>query len=83
MWVWFVAGVPTVVMYVMSTWALVTMTVPAFRSREGAWQAPSDPVPWIGLVLLGLASLMLVEAVRVLAGSHEPPAGSDLAPAVA
>lgn len=83
MWVWFVTGIPTVLMYVMSTWALVSMTVPAFRSSEGKWQAPSDPVPWIGLVLLGLAALMLVEAVRVLAGSNEPPAGSELAPAVA
>jgi hypothetical protein len=68
-------------MYVMSTWALITMTVPAFRSSEGTWQAPSDVVPWIGLVLLGLAALMLVEAVRVLAGSNEPPRGGGLAPA--
>lgn len=81
MWVWFVTGIPTVIMYVMSTWALLTMTVPAFRSSEGAWQAPSDVVPWIGLVLLGLAALMLVEAVRVLAGSNDPPRESGLAPA--
>jgi carbon starvation protein len=81
MWVWFVTGIPTVIMYVMSTWALLTMTVPAFRSSEGAWQAPSDPVPWIGLVLLGLAALMLVEAVRVLAGTGEPPRESGLASA--
>jgi carbon starvation protein len=81
MWVWFVAGIPTVIMYVMSIWALLTMTVPAFRSSEGAWQAPSDPVPWIGLVLLALAALMLVEAVRVLAGSGEPPHSGELAPA--
>ena len=83
MWVWFVTGIPTVLMYVMSTWALISMTVPAFRSSEGAWQAPSDPVPWIGLVLLGLAALMLVEAVRVLAKSDEPPRGGDLAAATA
>ena len=73
MWVWFVTGIPTVLMYVMSTWALVTMTVPAFRTSEGAWQTPSDPVPWIGLVLLALAALMLVEAVRVLLSLREPP----------
>lgn len=84
MWVWFVTGIPTVVMYVMSTWALVSMTLPAFRTSEGAWQAPSDPVPWIGLVLLGLAALMLVEAVRVLAGSDTlPPAEGELAVAAA
>ena len=81
MWVWFVTGIPTVLMYVMSTWALITMTVPAFRSSEGTWQAPSDVVPWIGLVLLGLAALMLVEAVRVLAGTNEAPREGGLAPA--
>jgi carbon starvation protein len=73
MWVWLVTGVPTVVMYAMSTWALVTMTVPAFRTSEGAWTTPSDPVPWIGLVLLGLAALMLVEAARVLLSLGNPP----------
>jgi carbon starvation protein len=73
MWVWFVTGVPTVLMYVMSTWALVTMTVPKFRTSEGAWTAPRDPVPWIGLVLLALAALMLVEAVKVLWAMREPP----------
>jgi hypothetical protein len=57
----------------MSTWALVTMTVPAFRTSEGAWTTPSDPVPWIGLVLLGLAALMLVEAARVLLSIGSPP----------
>jgi carbon starvation protein len=76
MWVWLVTGVPTVVMYVMSTWALATMTVPAFRTSDGAWTTPSDPVPWIGLVLLVLAALMLVEAAVVLLGSNKPPAGT-------
>jgi carbon starvation protein len=84
LWVWLVTGVPTVVMYVMSTWALVTMTVPAFRNSEGAWTTPSDPVPWIGLVLLGLAALMLVEAVRVLgASAGGPPRGGEAQPVMA
>jgi carbon starvation protein len=83
MWVWLVTGVPTVVMYVMSTWALVTMTVPAFRTSEGAWITPSDPVPWIGLVLLGLAALMLVEALRVLVALSGPPRGGEAQPVVA
>ncbi len=72
-WVWLVTGVPTVLMYAMSTWALVTMTVPKFRTSEGTWTAPRDPVPWIGLVLLALAALMLAEAVRVLWSLREPP----------
>jgi carbon starvation protein len=83
MWVWFVTGIPTVVMYVMSTWALVSMTFPAFRTSEGEWQAPSDPVPWIGLVLLGLAALMLVEAVRVLTRGETPPPQPELVAATA
>jgi carbon starvation protein len=65
-WVWIVTGLPTVFMYTMSTWALATMTLPAFRGSQGGWATPRDPVPWIGLVLLGLAALMLVEAARVL-----------------
>jgi carbon starvation protein len=72
-WVWFVTGLPTVFMYVMSTWALTTMTVPKFRAADGSWELPRDPVPWIGLVLLALAALMLVEAIRVLATLGKPP----------
>jgi carbon starvation protein len=78
-WVWLVTGVPTVLMYVMSTWALATMTVPKFRDATGAWTTPTDPVPWIGLVLLVLAALMLVEAVRVLTTTSDnaPPAAGE------
>jgi carbon starvation protein len=81
-WVWFVTGLPTAFMYVMSTWALAAMTVPAFRAANGSWTLPHDPVPWIGLVLLALAALMLVEAVRVLASLGKPPE-SGLRPALA
>jgi carbon starvation protein len=72
-WVWVVTGLPTAFMYVMSTWALWLMTVPRFYT-EGGWVLPHDPVPWIGLVLLGLAGLMLVEALRILWGLRTPPA---------
>lgn len=74
-WVWFVTGIPTVLMYVMSTWALFAMTLPKFWDAAGAFQAPRDPVPWIGVVLLSLAALMLIEAIRVLVGPlPQPPA---------
>ena len=53
--------------------AWAAMTVPRFHAADGSWTAPRDPVPWIGLVLLGLAALMLVEAVRVLASLGKPP----------
>ena len=79
-WVWVVTGIPTALMYVMSTWALATMTLPRFLGPEG-WIAPADPVPWAGLVLLGLAAVMLVEAVRAIAGSPPTDAPRVLGPA--
>jgi carbon starvation protein len=65
-WVWLVTGLPTVLMYVMSTWALMEMTWPAFHNSDGGWKFPSDPVPWVGLALLTLAAVMLVDALRVI-----------------
>jgi carbon starvation protein len=72
--VWIVTGLPTLVMYSMSVWALALMTLPKFVSAGGQFAAPRDPVPWIGLVLIGLAALMLVEAVLAIAGRRSPPA---------
>lgn len=73
-WVWFVTGIPTVLMYVMSTWALISMTWPKFFDKAGSFTAPNEVVPWIGVVLLGLAALMLVEAIAVLTGGrHSTP----------
>jgi carbon starvation protein len=71
-WVWLVTGVPTAFMYAMSTWALVGMTLPKFRSQAGL-VLPADPVPWAGVVLLVLAAVMLVEAIRVIAAAAGPP----------
>lgn len=74
-WVWFVTGIPTLVMYVMSTWALVSLIRPKFFHPEsGAFQLPSDPVPWAGVVLICLAALMLVEAILAIVGTKFPPA---------
>jgi carbon starvation protein len=75
MWVWFVTGVPTAVMYTMSTWALAKMTLPRFLDATGKLTAPADPVPWAGVVLIALAALMLVEAIRAIASSPAPPSG--------
>ena len=71
-WVWLVTGLPTAFMYAMSTWALATMTLPRFRTAAG-FALPADPVPWAGLVLLSLAAVMLVEAVRVILLPPGPP----------
>lgn len=72
-WVWFVTGIPTVVMYSMSTWALLRMTWPKFFDGEGKFAAPADPVPWAGAVLIVLAALMLVEAVLAITLRDAPP----------
>ena len=70
-WVWLVTGVPTVFMYVMSTWALANMTLPQFHNANG-FVLPADPVPWAGLVLLSLAAAILVEAILVIATPQRP-----------
>jgi hypothetical protein len=51
------------------------MTWPKFRSAAtGEFVLPTDPVPWVGIVLIVLAALMLIEAVRAIVGSRTPPA---------
>jgi carbon starvation protein len=72
--VWLITGIPTVLMYTMSTWALVEMTLPKFYDATGAHLAlPKDPVAWAGVLLILLAALMLIEAVRAIAGRQTPP----------
>jgi carbon starvation protein len=80
--VWLITGVPTVVMYSMSAWALVAMTLPRFfNAATREFSMPTDPVPWVGVVLIVLAALMLVEAVRAILGAKSPP--TALKPALA
>jgi carbon starvation protein len=64
-WVWAVTGIPTLLMYIMSTWALIGLTLPKFYAN-GQMHVPHDPVPWAGIVLLALAALMFAEAVRII-----------------
>jgi len=70
-WIWPVVGLPTAFMYAMSTWALFSMTWPRFMTASG-FTLPADPVPWAGIVLLGLAAMMLVEAIRALQFPQSP-----------
>jgi len=70
-WAWVVTGVPTAWMYVMSIWALLLMIGGKFFPA-GSFVLPAEPVPWVALLLVGLAVLMLIEAVRVLS-KREPP----------
>jgi carbon starvation protein len=76
-WVWPVLGIPTVFMYCMSTWALGSMTISGFAGADG-WNLPTSPVPWVGLILLGLAAWMLLEALIALLKPLQM--GADLAP---
>lgn len=73
-WVWLVTGLPTVFMYVMSSWALLTFIVKGFTDKQGRFApVPHSPVPWAALVLMVLALLVLVEAVRVFMVPPRPP----------
>jgi hypothetical protein len=45
-------------MYIMSAWALVRI-VGANFAKDGV---TTNPVPWVGVVLIGLAVLMVVES---------------------
>lgn len=73
-WVWPVVGLPAAFMYVTSVWALTQMSLAKFRT--GQW---SDPVPYVGVILIGLALLMLVEAVRALR-SDQPSGATEPSP---
>jgi carbon starvation protein len=64
-WAWVAIGLPTVWMYTMSLSALVIIAKVKFTNSKG-WAFTSDPVAWVAVVLVGLALLMLVEAIRVL-----------------
>ncbi|MBU4056016.1 MAG: hypothetical protein KKA41_16785, partial [Proteobacteria bacterium] len=61
-WIWFVMGVPTAFMYVMSVWAL-GLILKARIARAGWW---ADAIPWVAGILILLAALMLFEAVLIL-----------------
>jgi carbon starvation protein len=72
-WAWLVTGLPTAWMYVMSMWALLLYAKAGFFTVAG-FRLTANPVPWVALVLIALAVLMLVEAIRVfLAMRGEPP----------
>jgi carbon starvation protein len=62
-WIWFVTGIPTAFMYVMSTWALVQIIGHDFGSL----------VATIAMVLLALAALMALEAVAIFLRGGSPP----------
>ncbi len=78
-WVWLVTGLPAVLMYVMSSWALVTIIRAEF-TKSGS---TGSPVGWISVTLVGLAAVMLVEAVVAVTGGLQPPSAREPQPATA
>jgi carbon starvation protein len=82
-WVWFVVGIPTVFMYTMSSWALLRFIrdgFATFAESRAMSDLPTGPVPWVALVLVGLAALLLVEAMVVFLGPRRPPESLEPAP---
>ena len=70
-----VTGIPTVLMYVMSTWALLRMAKIEFV-RHGS---SGSSVAWVSLILLALAAMMLVDAVVVFVIARTATAQKELA----
>jgi carbon starvation protein len=76
-WVWPLLGLPTVFMYIMSGWSLLRFIEEGFVRVDAAGARelvlPSNPVPWVALVLIGLAGLLLIEALLVFVNPPPPP----------
>lgn len=72
-WVWPVMGIPTLLMYVMSIWALTHHVRRGFLDASGQLVL-SNPVAWAALALIILAALLLVEAVAALRRGSAPSA---------
>ncbi|MDZ4684118.1 MAG: carbon starvation CstA family protein [Planctomycetaceae bacterium] len=73
-WVWPVFGLPTVWMYSMSTWALCTMIGDYWKlvTAEGTVQTVTYVLFGITTLLVVLAVLMLIEAIRALLPQSPP-----------
>ncbi len=82
-WVFLVCGLPTVIMYVMSTWALVRIIRRELTPwvEQGFAFGSLTTVGVVAVVLVGLAMLMLVDAVLVFVGSGGGPRAAEAVPA--
>jgi len=60
-WVWFVTGIPMALMSFMSIWALISIVQKHFKAGM-----TTNPVPWIAIVLIGLALMMIWEAIVIV-----------------
>jgi len=63
-------------MYSMSMWALIQFIRKGVTVENGM----NDPVPWVAIVLVALAALVLIEAIRVFVSP--PPSTREPEPAI-
>jgi carbon starvation protein len=75
-WVFVVTGLPAVWMYAVSIWALGLFIEGGFFP-EGEFTLTTNPVPWAALVLLSLAALMFIEAIRIFIQPSAPGSSSE------
>jgi carbon starvation protein len=89
MWVWLVTGIPTVLMYVMSLWALARIIhvnsardilLARILGASDAANASLNLVVWIAILLVLLAAWMLVEAVLVFVRFDDRPSPPQYQP---
>lgn len=74
-WVWLVTGLPAIWMYIVSIWALALLIRVNFARGITA-----EPLPWVALLLIGLAVLVLIEALKVFFAGFRPPSAAEPAP---
>ncbi len=84
-WIWLALGLPTLWMYVMSVWSLLLYIKNGFFTMDWQYKGiPTDPIPWVGIVLVGLAVMLFLEAAAILSGLSTPkPPATEEEPAVA
>jgi carbon starvation protein len=75
-WVWIIAGLPAAWMYVVSIWALGLFIKGGFFP-QGEFKLTANPVPWAALVLLSLAAMMFIEAIRIFIQPSAPASPSS------
>jgi len=73
-WVYAVTIPPAIFMYVMSFWALARFVKMGFFKPDWAFKGLStDPVPYVAVILLLLAILILIEAARAFLSKSSVP----------
>jgi carbon starvation protein len=75
-WVFLVTGLPAVWMYIVSIWALGLFIKGGFFPK-GTFVMTYNPVPWAALVLLSLAALMFIEAIRIFIQPSAPASPNE------